>query len=64
MPTRTVTSSITRMSRLPTCDISWAMTPSSSVRSILSRRPRVTVTDACAGSRPVAKAFGAESSMT
>ena len=44
--------------------ISWAMTPWSSSRSSFSSRPVVTATDACFGSRPVAKAFGAVSGMT
>ena len=33
------------MSRLPTWESSWAMTPSSSDRSIVSSRPRVTATE-------------------
>ena len=45
-------------------DISWATTPSSSTRFIFSRRPVVTQMTECFGFRPVAKAFGAVSSMT
>src|SRR4030042_801304 len=44
--------------------ISWPTTPSSSSRFILSSSPRVTASAACWGSRPVANAFGALSSMT
>ena len=62
-PTITPTISENRMSKFRTCDISWAMTPWSSSRSSFSRRPVVIATDACCGSRPVAKAFGAVSSM-
>ena len=49
--------------QLRTWDISWAMTPWSSSRSSFSSRPVVIAIDACAGSRPVANAFGAVSSM-
>ena len=52
------------MSRLPMWLISCPMTPWSCSRSSLSSRPVVTATLACFGSRPVANAFGAESSMT
>ena len=46
------------------CDSSWARTPSSSTRFIFSSSPVVTAMAACFGLRPVAKAFGAGSSMT
>ncbi len=63
-PTMTPTTSEKRMSRLRTWDISWPMTPWSSSRSSFSSRPVVMATEAWAGSRPVANAFGAVSSMT
>ncbi len=47
-----------RMSRFPTCDSSWAMTPSSSSSSIIWSSPCVAATAACCGLRPVANAFG------
>ena len=62
-PTMTPTMSENRMSKLRTCESSWPMTPWSSSRSSFWRRPVVIAIDACAGSRPVAKAFGAVSSM-
>src|ERR687897_499235 len=43
---------------------SWATTPSSSTRFIFSSKPVVTAIAACLGSRPVANAFGAGSSIT
>ncbi len=64
LPTMTPTISENRMSKLRTCDSSWPMTPWSSSRSSFSSRPLVIAIDACAGSRPVAKALGAVSSMT
>ena len=64
MPTSTPTSMAKRMSKLRTCDISWAITPWSSSRLIISSSPAVTAIDACCGSRPVAKALGAGSLMT
>ena len=63
-PTITPTISENRISKLRTCDSSWPMTPWSSSRSSFSSSPVVIAIDACAGSRPVAKAFGAVSSMT
>ena len=63
-PTRTPTRSVKRMSRLPIWLISCPITPCSCSRSSLSSRPVVTATLACSGSRPVANAFGAVSSMT
>ncbi len=52
-----------RMSRLPMCAISWAITPDSSVLSSLLIMPRVRATDASRGVRPVANAFRALSSI-
>ena len=43
------------------CDSSWASTPSSSTRFILSSSPVVTAIAACLGLRPVANALGAGS---
>ena len=64
MPPTIVTARVLiRMSWLRMCDSSWASTPSSSTRFIFSSRPVVTATAACFGLRPVAKAFGAWSSM-
>ena len=63
-PTSTATRVISRTSRLRTCDISWASTPSSSRSSISCSRPVVTATYACFGLRPAANAFGAGSSIT
>ena len=51
----------TRVSRLATCAISWAITPCSSSRSITSRMRVVKAISAWSGSRPVANAFGAVS---
>ena len=51
------------MSRFRTCAISWAITPWSSSRFIVLRRPVVTAMDAWSGSRPVANAFGSGSSI-
>ena len=51
------------MSKLRTWLSSWAMTPWSSSRSSFCSRPEVMATDACPGSRPVANALGAVSSM-
>ena len=62
-PTSTTATVETSMSRLPTCDSSCANTPSSSLFSIIAKRPVVTATTACSALRPVAKAFGAGSSM-
>ena len=62
-PTITPTISENRMSKFRTCDSSWPMTPWSSSRSSFSRRPVVIAIEACAGSRPVANAFGAVSSI-
>ncbi len=53
-----------RMSRFWTCESSWASTPSSWRRSRSFRIPSVTATAACAGFRPVAKAFGVSDGMT
>ena len=65
MPTSMPTSVAKRMSKLRTCDISWAITPWSSSRLSMLRAARaVTAIEACCGSRPVAKALGAASSMT
>ena len=64
IPSSTATISINRMSKLRTCESSWAITPCNSFRSSLVSSPRVTATDECFGSRPVAKAFGALSSIT
>lgn len=46
------------MSRLYTCDSSWARTPRSSRSFRIRRIPVVQQTAACCGSRPVAKALG------
>ena len=62
-PTSTPTISEKRMSKFRTWLSSWAMTPWSSSRSSFCNRPTVMATDACAGSRPVANALGAVSSM-
>ena len=51
------------MSRFRMWLISWPMTPWSSSRSIFWTSPVVTASDACLGSRPVANAFGAVSSI-
>jgi hypothetical protein len=64
VPTMTPTISENRMSRLRTCESSCAITPCSSSRSSFSSSPVVIAIDACFGSRPVAKALGAVSSMT
>ena len=45
------------------CDISNAITAVTSLSFIISSNPVVAATDACFGSRPVAKAFGALSSI-
>ena len=63
-PTSAATIVITRTSRLRMWLISWATTPCSSSRSSVSSRPRVTASDACSGSRPVANAFGSASGTT
>src|SRR3989344_2084335 len=63
MPTSTTTTVITRISLLPTCASSCAMTPSSSLLSITASSPVVTVMTACSLSRPVANALGCESSI-
>ena len=52
----------TKVSLLATCDISWAITPCKSSRSITSRIRVVNAISACSGFLPVANAFGAESS--
>ena len=52
----------TNVSRFATCDISWAITPCSSSRSMTSRIRVVNAMRACSGSRPVANALGALSS--
>ena len=52
-----------RMSKLRTWLSSWAMTPWSSSRSSFWSSPVVIATDACFGSRPVANALGAVSSI-
>ena len=62
-PAKTTATVITRISRLPTCESSWASTPSSSARSSRARSPVVTATTACLGSRPAANALGALSSI-
>ena len=62
-PTSTPTISEKRMSKLRTWESSWAMTPWSSSRSSFWRSPVVMATDACSGSRPVANALGAVSSI-
>ena len=62
-PTMTPTRSMNRMSRFRMWLISWPMTPWSSSRSIFWTSPVVTANDACLGSRPVANAFGAVSSI-
>ena len=49
---------ITWTSLCATCDISWAITPSSSLSSSLRSRPVVTHRTAWSALRPVAKAFG------
>ena len=63
-PTSVATIVPSRMSRSRMCDSSWATTPSSSTRFIVSRSPLVTATCEWSGSRPVAKAFGACSGTT
>ena len=62
-PTPVMTSMSSRMSRLPMCAISWAITPDNSVLSNFLIMPRVRATDASRGVRPVAKAFKALSSI-
>ena len=52
----------TKVSLLATCDISCAITPCSSSRSITSRILVVNAIKAWSGLRPVANALGAESS--
>ena len=64
VPTMTPIRSMNRMSKFRTWLISCAMTPWSSSRSSFSSSPAVTAMEACFGSRPVAKAFGAVSGMT
>ena len=64
VPTSVATTVPTRMSRSRTWLSSWATTPSSSTRFIMSSRPWVTAIDECSGSRPVANAFGACSGTT
>ena len=62
-PTSTTTTVESNISRLPTCESSCAMTPSNSGLSRIKRSPLVTATTACSLSLPVAKAFGAGSSI-
>ena len=62
-PTSTPTISENLMSKLRTWDSSCARTPWSSSRSSFWARPVVIATEACFGSRPVAKALGAVSSI-
>ena len=52
----------TKVSRFATCDISCAITPCNSSRSITSRILVVKAINAWSGFRPVANALGAESS--
>ena len=51
----------TKVSRLATWAISWAVTPCNSSRSIDSNKPVVKAMRAFSGFRPVAKALGAGS---
>ena len=64
IPTRIDTTARSLVSKFFICESSWAMTPSSSLRSSFCSIPVVAQTMACFGSRPVAKALGAVSSMT
>ena len=64
IPMRTAVSVINRMSKLATCAISWAMTPSSSCLESLLSAPVVTQMTACCGFLPDAKAFICSDSMT
>ena len=57
-PTVATATVITKMSPLRMCATSWAITPSSSARFILSIKPVVTATAALSALRPVAKALG------
>ncbi len=62
-PMPVITSMSRRMSRLPMCAISCAMTPDNSDLSNLLIMPRVNATDASCGVRPVANAFSPLSSI-
>ena len=62
-PTPVISIISSRMSRLPICAISWAITPSSSNLFSFLIIPRVSATDASRGVRPVANAFIESSSM-
>ena len=63
-PAMVATTVMISVSRLPTCAISWAMTPASSSRVSMWRMPVVTATAAFCGLRPVAKALGEGSSIS
>ncbi len=63
VPSRTPHIAMSSTSRFLMWDISWPMTPCSSSRFSFWSRPEVIATDALLGSRPVAKAFSAGSSM-
>ena len=63
-PANTTASVIRRVSRLRTCEISWAITASSSRFGIVWSSPVVTPTKLEPGRSPVANAFGAGSSTT
>jgi hypothetical protein len=62
-PARVAVIVIVSVSRFLICASSWATTPATSSRLMLSRSPRVTATAALSGLRPVANALGWSDSM-